>query len=444
VKRGEKAGPAASINLRQVGVRPIAWEERERWEELMRRHHYLGFHALMGASIRYVAEIGDRWVALLAWSAAALKCRVRDRWIGWAPVIQWQRLHLIANNSRFLILPEGRVAHLASRVLALNGKRLSSDWEAVYGHPIWLAETFVDPTRFAGTCYKAAGWVELGKTRGFGRRGPEYVEHGEPKRVFVRPLQGSSMERLADARPDPELTRRLAKMQLTEQQSDELIELLRRVPEARKARGIRHGRASMLAMAVCAVLCGARSYAAIAEWAGRCSQKLLKRLRARKSPHTDRYEAPSESAIRRLLQAIDVQAVDQALVDWLTRLLTAPQGAVALDGKTLRGARSEEGSQVHLLSAFLHQQGITLAQQRVESKSNEIPAAQPLLQPLDLAEKVVTADALHTQKDLARFLVEAKKAHYLFTVKANQPTLKQDIADLGLTEAFPPSVRNHR
>lgn len=440
----EKAGPGAGISLRQVGVRPIEWEERERWEELMRRHHYLGFHALMGESLRYVAEIGEHWMALLSWSSGVLKCGVRDRWIGWKSPIQWQRLHLIANNSRFLILPEGRVPHLASRVLALNVKRLSSDWEEVYGHPIWLAETFVDPTRFAGTCYKAAGWVELGQTRGFGRRGPEYVEHGQPKRVFVRALRGSSMERLAGSRPDPELTRRLAKMQLTEKQSDELIELLRGVPEVRKARGIRHGRASMLAMAICAVLCGARSYAAIAEWAGRCSQKMLKRLRARKSPHTGRYEAPSESAIRRLLQAIDTQAVDRTLVDWLTQLLPANPEAVAFDGKTLRGARSEEGSQVHLLSAFLHQQGITLAQQTVESKSNEIPAAQPLLEPLNLAGKVVTADALHTQKELAHFLVEDKKAHYLFTVKDNQPTLKQDIADLDLTEAFPPSVRNHR
>jgi len=112
--------------------------------------------------------------------------------------------------------------------------------------------------------------------------------------------------------------------------------------------------------------------------------------------------------------------------------------AIGFDGKVLKGTRGKDGSQVHLLSAFSHQEGITVAQRQVESKSNEIPAARPLLEPLDLKGKVITADAMHTQKDLARFLVKDKHAHYCFTVKDNQQTLKEDIAALCLNENFFP------
>ncbi len=122
--------------LRQVVVRPIVPAERVRWDALMRAHHYLGLQALVGHSLRYVAAVGEAWCALLGWQAAALKCTARDRWIGWPPVLQYQRLPLIANNARFLVLPDVRVPNLASRVLSLTLKRLSQDWQAVHGHPV--------------------------------------------------------------------------------------------------------------------------------------------------------------------------------------------------------------------------------------------------------------------------------------------------------------------
>ena len=424
--------------LRRVVVRPLQWPERERWERLMKAHHYLGFRALIGESLRYVAEWEGRWVALLAWSSAALKCGVRYRWMGWSAVLQYQRLHLMANNSRFLMLPGGRVRDLASRVLGLNVRRLSGDWQRVYGHPVWVVETFVDPARFRGTCYRAAGWVELGQTRGFGKRGKHYVEHGKVKRVFARVLERGALDRLADPRPDPELSRRIRPMKLSVRNSDDLIQVLRGLPEPRKARGIRHQKASILAVAICAVLSGARSYTAIGEWAQRCSQNLLRRLRCRKDPHSGLYAPPTESTIRRLLQAIDVEAVDRALRGWLSQLAGPRSGAIAIDGKTLRGARRADNTQVQLLSAFVHQQGITVAQQAVDPQSNEIPAARELLQPLDLAGQVVTADALHTQTELASYLKQDKGAEYCFTVKDNQPTLKEDIATLELERSFPP------
>ena len=133
----------------------------------------MGFKSLVG-------ELRGQWVALLGWSSAALQCRPRDAWIGWSQVIQWQRLHLIANNSRFLVLTGINIPNLASKTLSLNLKRLSKDWQEIHGHPILLAETFVDISRFQGTCYKAANWIFLGLTQGFGKSAKRYYHHGQP------------------------------------------------------------------------------------------------------------------------------------------------------------------------------------------------------------------------------------------------------------------------
>jgi hypothetical protein len=419
-----------------LAVRPILSAERCNWDALMAKHHYLGFKSLVGRSIRYVAEVHHQWVALIGWASAALKCTVRDAWIGWPEAIQWQRLHLIANNSRFLILPYARIPNLASKILSLNLKRLSSDWQSIHGHPLLLAETFVDVARFAGTCYQAANWICLGQTRGFGKCAQNYYHHGQPKAVFVRPLHKRALRWLTQPLANDQLIRKVAPMKFTKKQLELLIEALKALPDPRFKRGRRHRKISILAIAICSVLCGARNYAAIAQWATNRTQNQLKRLGCRFNENTQRYQPPSEPTIRRLLQSVDAEAVDQAIYGWLHSLFSG--SAVAFDGKVLKGARHEDGSQVHLLSAIVHQQGITIGQKQIASKTNEIPTAKPLLQPLDLKGKVVTGDAMHTQTDLARFVVEEKQADYLFTVKDNQSTLKDDIHSLKLTDNFPP------
>jgi len=144
---------------------------------------------MFGHGVRHVATGPDgEWLALLGWCAGAFKVKARDAWIGWAPEQQFRRLRLIANNCRFLVLPRGRRPNLASRALALSARRLSADMEARFGHPVLLAETFVDPSRFRGVCYRAAGWEEVGATRGYARSGGGWVAHGEPKTVWLRPL----------------------------------------------------------------------------------------------------------------------------------------------------------------------------------------------------------------------------------------------------------------
>ena len=130
-------------------------------------------------------------------SAVALKCGVRDRWIGWDFRSQYGRLKLIANNSRFLILPEWQRPNVGSRVLSLTERRVATDWRARFGHPLLLLETFVDPRRFHGGVYRAANWLELGLTQGYRRTRQDYSNDADaPKRVFVRPLRGDARAHL--------------------------------------------------------------------------------------------------------------------------------------------------------------------------------------------------------------------------------------------------------
>jgi hypothetical protein len=431
---------SAALDLSAVRVRLIESGERARWEALMCAHHYLGLGAMVGRSLRYVGELDGQWVALLGWASAALKCAPRDAWIGWSPALQWQRIGLLANNTRFLLLPGPRVANLASKLLGLNVARLSADWQAIHGQPVLLAETFVDPSRFAGTCYRAANWIDLGATGGFAKSNTTYTEHGQRKRILVYALHRQARAILASALPHPQLPppTEVKSMQLTDMEALDLLSRLARLTDKRSRQGQRHPHHSVLAVAACAVISGARGSCAIAEWAARADATLLRRLRCRRSPSVrGKYIPPSEPTIRRVLAALQVGELERVLADWLqAHNSAAPTEAVALDGKALRGSREQEHC-VHLVSAIGHQSGSVLNQVKVADKSNEIPAVKPLLDPLPLQGKVVTGDALHTQVETARYLVEDKKAHYVFTVKDNQPGLKQDIEQLHLN-AIPP------
>ena len=405
----------------------------------MREHHYLGFRTLPGKSIRYVAEFEGDWLALLGWGSSAFKFGARDRWIGWTREQQWRRLQFVACNKRFLILPGCHIPNLASRVLSLNLKRLYRDWEMFHGHPVLLAETFVDPSRFAGVCYRAAGWVPLGMSRGFGYNGGRYFHHGEPKTIFVYPLVKNAQSLLSSAFLPPELQKgRCVLVDLNSVQLEGtggLLDVLGKVKDPRKRRGIRHAQLSILVVAACACLSGVRSFVAMAQWAADLSQPLLKRLGCRWDFNQAKYVPPSEPTLRRTLQSIDADDVDNRIGAWLAS--QSKGDGLAVDGKTLRGSRGAHEKAVHLMSALLHQEGVVVSQKAVPDKTNEITAMKPLLEPLDLTGKVVTADAMHAQTEHARYIVEEKKADYLFTVKANQPGLLADIQHLDNEDFFP-------
>ncbi|MFK0288570.1 ISAs1 family transposase [Streptomyces sp. NPDC090499] len=223
---------------------------------------------------------------------------------------------------------------------------------------------------------------------------------------------------------------------VTEADVPSLLRHLERVPDPRIRRGRRHPLAYVLALAACAVLAGARSLTAIAEWAADLPRDRLARTGARVlDPEPGlACRPPSEATFRRVLQRLDGDALDSAISSYLReRAHHQPEKKelvqVAVDGKTLRGAVHPDGSQVHLISA-LRMDGVVLAQREVPSKTNEITAFKPLLTPLDLENHVITFDTLLTQTDLARFLVEDKKAHYIAVLKANHPRLHQLVKEL--------------
>ena len=166
------------------------------WDYLVHHHHYLGLPKLVGEHLRYLVYLNGQVVACLSWASAAWKVKDRDRFVGWDEATKRENLHLIANNTRFLVPEWVRIKHLASRVLALNLRRLSRDWQKIYGHPIYLAETFVDTSRFKGTCYRAANWLLVGQTKGSAKKGNAYLYHGQPKAIYLYPLHRHFRRRL--------------------------------------------------------------------------------------------------------------------------------------------------------------------------------------------------------------------------------------------------------
>jgi hypothetical protein len=291
-------------------------------------------------------------------------------------------------------------------------------------------------SRFAGTCYSAANWQCLGYTRGFAKSNTTYVAHGVAKQIWVYPLHPRASELLRCALAHSQLPRMEIKtMHLSDIDAHALFARLQTIDDVRSGRGKRHEQRILLAMIVCAVISGAQGPTAISEWVHRLSKTMLKRLRCRRSALGE-YECPSEPTIRRMLANIDIGQLEAQLGGWLQTLAPSNE-PVALDGKVLRGSRGKDQGAKTLVSALGHHSSVVLHQVATHDKSNEITAVAPLLDPLELTARVVTADALHTQTDTARYLVEDKQAHYLFTVKDNQPTLKASIAKLQL-ESFPP------
>jgi predicted transposase YbfD/YdcC len=205
---------------------------------------------------------------------------------------------------------------------------------------------------------------------------------------------------------------------------------------------VRHTLTSLLLAAVAAVLAGARSFTAIGEWVADAPPQVLACLGVRHDPLARRFEPPDEATIRRVLETVDASALDTAVGSWLgARLRAADQGqghglcqrrALAVDGKAVRGTRhsSSDGQAVHLLGVIDQRAGAVLAQAAVDGKTNEITRFAPLLEDLDIAGAVITADALHTQREHANFLVSDKKAHYILVVKKNQPTLYAQVKNL--------------
>ena len=158
------------------------------FNSLMEEHHYLGYEQPVGEHLKYLVWTKGRPIACLAWSSAPRHLSSRDRYIGWSAEARRRNIRFLAYNTRFLILPWVRVEHLASHILGRMAAQIRADWQRMYGHPIYFLETFVDPERFRGTCYRAANWVVMGKTTGRGKQSNSYVPNRSIKEVLGYPL----------------------------------------------------------------------------------------------------------------------------------------------------------------------------------------------------------------------------------------------------------------
>lgn len=175
--------------IRPIELRPVRRTKHERvYNSLIHQHHYLGYTQHVGENLKYIAFSNDHPIACMGWTSSAWHIGSRDRFIGWSPQVRKKNLHLIAYNTRFLILPWVQVPNLASHLLGLIGRILPSDWLRFYNHPIYFLETFVDTERFTGTCYKAANWIYLGKTTGRGKLDQTNRQNRSLKAVFGYPL----------------------------------------------------------------------------------------------------------------------------------------------------------------------------------------------------------------------------------------------------------------
>ncbi len=316
-----------------------------------------------GHTLWYVAVYEQQWIALLSFSAAALKCGVRDRWIGWDFRKQYGRLKLIANNSRFLILPEWHLPNLGSKVLSLCCQRIAGDWQKQFAHPLLLVETFCDPTRFHGTVYRAANWLCLGLTQGFRRTREGYSAQSQTRKlVFVYPLCPHVPAKLAQPVLDPvHETLKTPKIMLSAQQTRTLPSFFADIPDPRTAAGRRHRLGTVLSIAAAATLCGMRGYKAISGWANDLGQKARERFECRREQ--GRYVVPSRSTIRDVLTRVDPEALDKALQAW-NRAFGEEDQCLAIDGKTMCNAVDEAGHQAHIMSVVGHNNAVCHTQKK--------------------------------------------------------------------------------
>ena len=316
--------PPTLTGVPALTLRLIGSDERPRFDQLLCARHYLHNATLVGETLRYIAVAPDGcWLALLAWSSPARRLRSRDRWIGWSEPQRAARLGLVAQNSRFLLLTE-RVhsPNLASHLLARCTRRLPDDWVAGHGHTVLVAESFVDPARYEGTCYKAANWIHLGPTGGFARDSRDfYLAAAHPKQLWVRPLHPQACAWLcADALP-PELAAQVPLPPArSPYQSEKLASLWQRyhdqLTDPRVRRGERHLLATILTIAATATVTGERGAKAFAAFAARLSQPQRRHLRCRPHPATGQLTVPSESTFRRTFQRLDRAQFLQLLAAW--------------------------------------------------------------------------------------------------------------------------------
>src|SRR6266542_341691 len=432
--------------LQHLTIDLVREEERGEFDYRLQEEHYLHQSTLVGESLRYVAKLEGRWVALVSFSAAALHVKARERWIGWSPRQRSRRLGLVVNNSRFLVLPERvRYPNLASRVLGLCLSRLSADWQEHWGHPVLVVESFVDESRYRGTCYRACGFAAVGATAGFGRDSRDfYVEHGQPKQLYLREVRPGGRKLLHQGRLPRELADYEAEVAgpcpFRAPALESLLEGLGALPDSRRGHGLRHRQRFVLACGVVSTVMGACGYRAFENTSKKLTQRQLRALGSQPDEEDGRYYPPSDSTFQRVFNQVDADRVASIVGAWLAQQEIGALARLAIDGKVLRGSGRHDGKPLQLLSAVTHHLRLSLDQIPIEEKSNEIPALKPLLKKIRPPPgTLITADAMHCQQQSAHFVTQELGGDYLFGLKGNQSGILDKAQHLLNQQGFPPS-----
>ncbi len=432
--------------LQRIHLRLAGEADRPEFDFRLERDHYLHDSTLVGQSLRYIAEVDGRWVALIAFSAPALHVKARERWIGWSPRQRSRRLGLVVNNSRFLVLPERhQYPNLASRVLGLCLRRLSTDWQNRWGHPVLVVESFVDESQYRGTCYRACGFEAVGASAGFARDSRDfYLAHGQPKQLYLRELSPRARRLLRQGRLPQELAEYEAAVTgpcpFQAPALESLLERWQALPDSRRGHGLRHRQRFVLTCGAVATLMGACGYRAFENTAKKFTQRQLRALGCQPNEADGRYYPPSDSTFQRVFKKIDAGQLAAIIGGWLAEQEVGALARLAIDGKVLRGSGRHDGKPLQLLSAVTHHLRLTLEQIPIADKSNEIPALKPLLKRVQPPPgTLITADAMHCQQESARFITQEVGGDYLFGLKGNQSGILDQAQHLLAQQGFPPS-----
>lgn len=436
-------GTLPDTALRSLELREWREDEVDTFAALMDAHHYLGCPDPRKRHLCQVVLYEDQVVALLIWSVASAKLKARDQVIGWDHRTRQKRLKYIVQNSRFLLLPKKRPANLASCVLGMAVQALAQAWESKGRVRPLLAETFVDPEGYRGTCYNAAGWQRCGLSAGFSRvNGKDYYQDNEhPKVIWIKPLVTNALERLRDPSKllpgeDPR-ARAYGAFPVSAAQARSLQEALRHVKDPRSRARRQFPLYAILTTTVLALCCGEKTVSGVF----RFCQDLNARQRAilgfrpsREAPRVVPF--PSEVCWRNILRAVDPKELSEALNQWMQSQCKDAKlpPILAIDGKVIGNNLAT------LVSLVDARDGTPVAQAAAPGNGKEHALATELINALPqgaLEGKTVTGDALYANRNLVREIVQEQGGDVLVQLKSNQPTTEQLVTQ-HLAHAAPP------
>ena len=423
----------SSLSGKSLDIKVIGKKDLKRFKELSGKFHYMGEGHAGGDTMRMVVESDGEWIALFLWGSAAYRLKDRDTFIGWSEPQRALRQKLMVQNRRFVLLVDrGAHPNLASRILGQMIRELPSLWLKRFGYEPLLAETFSDIEAREGTCYKASGWLALGKTKGYSRhRADFYVPNDRPKKLWIRELRKDACALLRSPQLPSECMKGAQSdadgvLPLKMPQIESLHEMLSKVKDPRAGNSVFHIGA-MLSIVAMAVLSGHRNIVQIVRFADRIKMQHRIALGLPRFKKGSSYrKVPSYSAIYNLLRQLDVDAFSERLSLWLQQHTGNLPAALALDGKFIRDT-------VGIVCLADHETGVPRAmikasKKKGEGKDCELKAAQRMIRrEKDLSNTVITADALHCQRETARDIV-SRGGEFIIQAKGNQKTVQKQAA----------------